>query len=250
MKLLKRLLFELLRLGNLEIKYRNVYGGRMVLRGDIGREYFLGVGEMGTLKILEDFLKDGDFFIDIGAYVGFFSIFASKLVGEAGKVFAFEPNPLSFDVLRKNLKLNGCKNAEAFNIAIGGDDNLAILVQPKNKTPSETSFMESRGRKFRVRVRRLDDVIPKDTFKLVRMVKIDVEGWENEVLKGMRESLKMHRPIMVVENGPMFILGYEYLKSLGYTPYILEMTKRVPSKMVKVKEYEDIPLYDNVIFLP
>jgi len=66
------------------------------------------------------------------------------------------------------------------------------------------------GKRFRVRIRRLDDVLSDLRIGKVRMVKIDVEGWENEVLKGMVETIERSSPILIVEKGPLFLGGYLY----------------------------------------
>jgi len=221
----------------------------MLLKGDIGKEYFVGFGELGTLSILDRFLNEGDVFVDVGAYVGFFSLYASYKVGNSGEVISFEPNPESYKVLMENLKINGINNVRAFNFALGSKEYFAELTMPYGKTPSESTLMDEKGKKFKVRVVRFDDIIDKLGIEKVSMIKIDVEGWENEVLGGMTETIKRFKPILLVEKSPLFLLGYNYLISLGYKPLVLEKTKSRPSSLVEVSNYDDVPLYDNILFV-
>jgi len=69
------------------------------------------------LGVLDEFLGEGDVFVDVGAYVGFLSMYASWRVGERGKVLAFEPNPLAYRVL---LNLEAGRNTVTFPCTITG----------------------------------------------------------------------------------------------------------------------------------
>ncbi len=232
-----------------KFKFKNVYGARMVFYRGFGAEYFMKNGELGTLTFIRDNLKEGQVFVDVGAYVGFFSIFASKIVGKNGKVLAFEPNPQAHKILLENIKLNRCDNISVFNIALGSVEGFSFLHIPKGRSKSEATVLNvEKG--VKVAVKPLDSILKGIDIKGVDMVKIDVEGWENEVLKGMKETLRGYRPILIVEKGPLFIIGYDYLISLGYRPFKFSINKNFPSQIVEIKNYEEVPLYDNIIFLP
>lgn len=245
----RRFLLKVLGYLNLPLYFRNAYGARMVVEREVGGEYFVSRGEVGTLRVLDEFLKEGDIFVDVGAYVGFFSIYASKRVGRKGKVLAFEPNPPAYRILLKNLTLNDVPNVIAFNVALGSREEYRHIRTPKGRPPSETTLLSGEEGGFRVRVRRLDDVLDELGIDRVRMVKIDVEGWENEVLKGMERTLERSHPILIVEKGPLFLGGYLHLLEKGYRPFVLRDTKRQPSDMVPVEDYDSVPLYDNIIFI-
>ncbi len=249
---IRRVLLSALRYLKIPMTFRNVYGAKMMVMEGIGEEYFLSREEVGTLGVLNRFLGRGDVFVDVGAYVGFFSMYASRIVGEEGKVLAFEPNPLAYRVLLKNLKMNSIKNVIALNVALGSREEYRYLSMNDNRPASETTLMDTgrNGKRVRVRVRRLDDVLNDLGIGNVRMVKIDVEGWENEVLKGTVRTIERSRPILVIEKGPLFLGGYMYLLERGYSPFVLKGTKRRVSEMVPVEEYDNVPLYDNIIFLP
>ncbi len=240
---------KFLKLAGISVVYKNIYGARMLLRGDIGKEYFVGFGELGTLSILDRFLREGDVFVDVGAYVGFFSLYASYKVGNSGEVICFEPNPESYKVLMENLKINGINNVRAFNFALGSKECFLELTMPHGKTPSESTLMEEEGKKFKVKVVRFDDIINELGIERVSMIKIDVEGWENEVIGGMIKTIEKFKPIILVEKNPLLLLGYNYLIDIGYKPLILEGTKSHPSDLKVVSNYDDVPLYDNILFV-
>ncbi len=245
----RTLLIKILSLAGVKFKFRNVYGAYMVFYKGFGAEYFMQKGEKGTLSFIRDNLGEGQVFVDVGAYVGFFSIFASKIVGKNGKVLAFEPNPQAHKILLENIKINRCDNISAFNIALGSREGFAFLDIPKGKSKSEATVLNvEKG--VKVAVKPLDNILKGIDIKRVDMVKIDVEGWENEVLKGMKETLMKYRPILIVEKGPLFLLGYDYLMNLGYRPFRFKVNKNFPSQIVEVKDYDEVPLYDNIIFLP
>lgn len=232
-----------------KFKFKNSYGSYMFFYKGFGAEYFMKRGEMGTLSFIRDNLKEGQVFVDVGAYVGFFSIFASKVVGENGRVLAFEPNPQAYKILLENIKLNRCDNISVFNIAIGGVEGFSYIDIPKGRSKSEATLLNIK-KGIKVAVKTLDDILEGIDIKRVDMVKIDVEGWENEVLKGMKRTLKTYKPILIVEKGPLFLLGYNYLISIGYRPFRFNINKNFPSQIVEVKDYDEVPLYDNIIFLP
>lgn len=249
---IRKMLLKVLGYLKVPLTFENVYGAKMIVEKGVGGEYFVSDDEVGMLGVLDEFLGEGDVFVDVGAYVGFLSMYASWRVGERGKVLAFEPNPLAYRVLLKNLRMNAIKNVIAMDVALGSREEYRYLSMYDNRPASETTLMDTgqSGKRFRVRIRRLDDVLSDLRIGKVRMVKIDVEGWENEVLKGMVETIERSSPILIVEKGPLFLGGYLYLLDRGYRPFVLKGTKRRVSEMVPVEEYDSVPLYDNIIFLP
>ena len=78
-------------------------------------------------------LRPGDVFLDIGAHVGFLSLIASRLVGSSGSVLAIEANPVSFEWLEHNLRLNGVRNVTALNLGVSdheGAMHLGVRCRP------------------------------------------------------------------------------------------------------------------------
>ena len=83
-----------------------------------------GKWEPRTTQFIKDNLKPGQIFVDVGANVGYYTLLASKIVGNSGKVYAFEPLELSWTVLSKNLGMNELKNVIVFFMALSNNSGL------------------------------------------------------------------------------------------------------------------------------
>ena len=137
----------------------------------------------------EDFirsmLREGDCMIDVGCNIGLLSLAAKTAVGESGRCIAFEANPLIAHYARCNSELNG-GSIDVVNAAIGDTPGLIFLSA---SSPDDVSFVlmqKPSSSYFTVAQHRLDDLIPEGR---VRLLKIDVEGFELNVLKGSRSLL-------------------------------------------------------------
>ncbi len=225
--------------------------------------YFLGEYEAGTIFALNKLLKKGDIFLDVGANIGFISCLASKFVGEKSKVYVVEPHPEIFKTLEYNLKLNNIKNVSTHNIALGSKRQRALLFDNLEVSRGSASLIKSRGATKKnsniVKVFTIDFLIKNKKIKPPKLIKIDVEGYELEVLKGARSILKgPNPPILCLEftkNRPVSTNGsyklYKYIKSFNkYTFYKLQYGKPKPSKMIKIKSKKELPEHDNIFCLP
>lgn len=139
----------------------------------------------------ENLLEKGDLVADCGANNGYTGIFFSKYVGDTGKVIGFEALPANAKVALENTKLNNIKNFEVKNTAVGSHKGVIKFIVHPNGSVGEQYGMES----IEVPLVTLDEVFEseKPTF-----LKIDVEGYEIEVLKGAQQILKT-RPKLDVE---------------------------------------------------
>ena len=150
--------------------------------------------------------KPGDVVVDAGAHIGAFTEIASRLVGPTGCVYAFEPHPDNFALLRENVA--DLSNVVAFNVALGearGRTRMPYLEM-------NTGAVRSGEGPFEVQVVRLDDVVPSADF-----LKVDVEGDEVSLLRGARGILK-HKPMIAMEVNEMAGARriVERLGDLGY----------------------------------
>lgn len=152
--------------------------------------------------IIKNSLKKGDVFIDVGAHIGYFSLLAASKIGDEGHVFAFEPAPANFHFLLKNIELNGFKNIEAFRQAVLEKKRKTNLYFSDTNTGDHRVFDSGDNRKFiKVDTISLDDFFDKRD-KKIDFIKIDVQGSETEVLKGMTGILKKKSLKMFVEFWP------------------------------------------------
>ncbi|WP_348303764.1 FkbM family methyltransferase [Methanothrix sp.] len=134
-------------------------------------------------------LKPGETFIDIGANLGYFTLIASQLVGPSGKVLSFEPVPMSFDYLQKNVKLNNLYNVKLYKnglwnkntvLTITDSDNIGYNHIAENGIEVECIYLDS----LQLRP---------------NLIKMDIEGAEPYALQGMIETLERHHPTIVME---------------------------------------------------
>lgn len=184
-----------------------IFDFKLNLNPENGKEiYYLGFYEMGTLNIIQKCLRPGDTFIDAGASIGLMSFYASKIVGNKGKVLSFEPIKSSFKNLSDSILLNNSTNIHAFNKGLG-NTTTQIPIYLNRPCPSMVKEKDSDDDHFEiVTIDRLDKILEENKINTVRMIKIDVEGFELDVLKGANKLLS-------TPNAP--IICFEYIKSLS-----------------------------------
>jgi FkbM family methyltransferase len=143
--------------------------------------------------ISQNGIKPGDFVIDCGANNGFTSILFARYAGESGKVIAIEPVPHNVRVIESNLELNSVKNCELLACGAGSSNTTVDMVDMPNGTM--LTDMVAKDKIIKVPVRTLDSIA---NGRRVDFLKIDVEGFELEVIKGAATILQ-GRPKMDIE---------------------------------------------------
>lgn len=166
------------------------------------------------LRCLEQVLSPGMTVIDAGACYGIYTLAAGKMVGAKGLVLSFEPASRVFYVLQKNIALNSLTNVLAYPIALTETQGKAQLYHHPNvgcdSLGRDDSFTDCAEE---VATESLDDVLRKIHVYHVDIIKMDVQGAEELVLRGARTILNLKRPIVIFEIYP------EGTVSLGLTPY-------------------------------
>lgn len=154
---------------------------------------FAHVWEPAETEICRQYIKEGMTVIDAGSYIGYYSILASKLVGDKGKVYAFEPSPESQMLLHKNIELNNCNNVQVFEGAVTDEvGQITYYVSTTNLSGSSmfTKYSDPigfRGVPIKVRTTSLDEVAGDER---VDFVKMDIEGGEAKAINGMAKIIK------------------------------------------------------------
>ena len=148
-------------------------------------------------------LRPGDCMLDVGAYVGWFTLLAARLVGKTGRVIAFEANPATFARLNRNLAFNGLTQVTAHNRAVGDRPGRARIGSRTSGNAGGDFVDFGAGHDDGVEVVRLDDVVGDQP---VRLIKIDIEGAEAKALRGASNLLaREDAPDLVLELTPAFI---------------------------------------------
>lgn len=181
------------------------YGAWWLAVNDANNDgYFSGNYESKELRFVKTFLKPGMVVIDIGAHHGFYSLYASKLVGSLGRVIAFEPSTRELKRLRLHVHINLCKNVDvvplalsnstettAFYVVMGRDTGCNSLRAPAVSEPIK---------KVQVQTTTLDDYLNRAGVQKVDFIKLDAEGAEIEIFMGASHLLsRSPRPVIMCE---------------------------------------------------
>ena len=188
------------------------------IRESIERKtYFIKEYEKKRMDQLHHFSKkiNSKILLDIGANIGFYSILSSDYFE---KIYSYEPNERNFKVLKKNIENNKLKNIKILNFGLGENEEVLIgNSNTKGELFQTSGFALNKDNKKgeRVLVKKGDDVLQLKNKTLT--IKIDVEGFEFFVLKGLKRTLINNWCILQIE-----IWGknnddvHKFLKSLGY----------------------------------
>ncbi len=155
--------------------------------------YLFGSWEPDLAAYLRRRLMEGDVYVDVGANVGTFALLAAKSVGPNGRVCAIEASPRIADRLRRNLGMNGglAASVEVIEAAAGSEEGVVTLFKGPTKNEGMTTSLPERGlaEEGSVRSAPVGELIDRATLGRARVIKIDVEGAEREVLAGLARSI-------------------------------------------------------------
>lgn len=227
--------------------------------GPIARKMFQGTYEIPIIELMKRFLKEGDTFIDAGANIGYLSAIALGLVGKTGQVHSFEPVPEYFLKLEKLKNSNSDYDLIINNTALSDHEGQSKMnVHDRTNIGCSTLVPnlidnESINGVIEVKTKRLDKYIEDNGVTNISLVKIDTEGYELFVLRGLNHYFDKteERPAIIVEISPeaFLIMGYslsqlsEYMSDFGYRSYSVYGACG-PIDIIRLK------VNHNVIFLP
>jgi FkbM family methyltransferase len=201
-------------------------------RGYLYAQYFAKIRDIKNrlveekeMVLLSHFAKPGDTVIDIGANFAYYTERLSKLVGNNGKVYAFEPIPFTYAVCKKLIRHFHLENTELFKKGVGMKNEtltfhvptvefgglsagLAHLGTRQNPEAEREKFYNFKTHEaVDCDVVRLDDFL-RSQLKSLQFVKMDIEGAEFFALKGMKELLLKFKPVVLIEIQPYFLNGF------------------------------------------
>ncbi|MBK9637849.1 MAG: FkbM family methyltransferase [Bacteroidetes bacterium] len=167
------------------------------IENEIFWEGITGRWEKESMKLWIQLSKDSRFIIDIGANTGVYSLVAKTMNPDA-EVFAFEPHPLFFEMLLKNVKINNI-NINCINKAVSNFDGELTIEDYSGATPTIKANSVT-----------LDKFIEQNKLKSIDLIKIDVETFEPQVMQGFSQYLSQYRPTILIE-----ILNEEVAQSIN-----------------------------------
>lgn len=223
---------------------------RVVIQNNDGRFYVDYVSHFGqvlvtqglfepeTRRTIKQNLPPGGTFIDIGANEGYFSVIAAKQVGSTGRVISIEPQKRLIPIIEENARLNECNNIEVLNVAVSDKDMATTRIWLSPSTVSGSSSVVNKyfvAKPQRISSRSLDSLFKELSVNKAHLIKIDVEGFEPEVIHSASALLKSHRIDQVLIDFYLPILQkrginpediHMFLETLGYRHNSQHFTRR------------------------
>jgi FkbM family methyltransferase len=161
-----------------------------------------GIREPGVLRFAKDRIRSGNTVLDVGAHVGEWTLLFSELVGESGRVVAFEPDPVARASLEKNLEMNGISNVHVEEKGVSDKAGKALLAAERFGS-GLSSIIPSRGRGTRHKVLEVETTTLDKYCETQGIspdwIKIDAEGAEPLILRGMRHLIRTAHPSVILE---------------------------------------------------
>jgi FkbM family methyltransferase len=170
------------------------YRMRLDLSDFIQRSTYLGTFEPVESAQVKGYLKEGMTFVDVGANVGYYTLLAASLVGKSGRVFSFEPSPYAFGRLQETITQNDLSNIRIECSGLSdraGELELFMPIRNGNHTP--TMVPNDGGSPIKVPIRTLDEYLEAEKIHHVDLLKVDVEGFEPNVIGGASAHMKRRK---------------------------------------------------------
>lgn len=210
----------------------------------IGLSQIFSKVEPHLQNIINKYVKHGGSVLEVGANIGFFTIYFAKHVGPTGNVYAFEPIPSTYDVLKKKILLNSLDNIETYNLAASSAPGEIVFRMPKGNHSMASMHWHKNCEdvdEYIVNTVNLDSMFYD---KKIDFVKIDVEGAEGDVVAGMEKIISANKPIVFVECSEIGRLKiWEVMKKYGYRCYYATNDK------LEVNSFDDYR-HDDYLWLP
>jgi FkbM family methyltransferase len=176
-------------------------------------------------------LSVGDIVLDIGAHIGYYSLIFGELVGQTGKVYAFEPDPENYDLLSKNVKINRLMNIKVINKAVADRTGTLNLYESDTNSGDHRIYDSGERRKsIPIEAVKIDD-LANDFTAPVKLIKMDIQGAEYFALKGM---------LSIIHRSNNLILCTEFW------PYGLKMAGINPALFIELLFEEGFTLYEQI----
>jgi FkbM family methyltransferase len=196
-------------------------------------------------KKIRKYLNEGDLVFDIGGNIGQYAIPFSEIIGNKGKVVSFEPDYRNYSFLQFNTNINKCKNVICQNYGIGGGDSKMEFYRDSETGGRRGSYKKKYvGANFKglsdiVYIKKFDTIISE--FGIPNFVKIDVEGFEDEIIGGLSTDLKNCIFLIEVREETKSKV-FKFFNQKKYECIWIDNIDKI------IKNTEEIPGFANLIF--
>ena len=227
---MKEFLYKLLDIATFGRGIKRIISGHSLRLPVRYYKYFPDNYEEENFEFLFSNSKNGDVLLDFGAHIGLFAVIASQAVGAAGKVFAFEPSPTTYRLLRKTVAIN---NAEqkivTYQQAVGGKVGKTVFFISDGQADNSNSLVNYKEDRplhgIDIDVITIDAFVSEQQLLQLDFVKIDVEGAEFDAIKGAVNTFKKFTPfcILAIHPEPIIAKGdkledmYDFILQMNYT---------------------------------
>lgn len=185
-----------------------------------------GIHEPLTTHLILNEIKEGMFCLDLGSNIGYYAIIESNIVGKSGKIFAIEPSPINFPILKMNLENQKKNNYLVNNIAIGEkDEEMEFIVSKKSnwsKIRIDNEEVNLGDEIVKIPVKTLDSFVNENNIEKIDILRMDVEGYEYNILKNAKKVLEKYEPKLLIEVHKMYLgttKTFDMLKNLQRLGY-------------------------------
>jgi FkbM family methyltransferase len=214
--------------GNINRLVETKFGYFLYNRYDkyVGRAMgYYGEYSIEEVWVMSMLCREGDVAMDVGANMGALTLPMSRIVGDSGYVYAFEPQRLVFQVLCSNMAINSITNVECLNFAVGEDNGVREI--PEKRVDSQNnlgSFSLKDDLDFSEKTHNIMEITIDHYFRDLEQldfIKMDIEGMEISALKGAEKTIEKFRPAMYIENDRSDSSRWliDAVKDFGYKMY-------------------------------
>ena len=162
-----------------------------------------------TTHLMINELKQDMVCIDLGSNIGYYAVIESNIIGESGKVFAIEPSPVNFPILKLNLENQKKNNFVAYNIGIGDkNEEMEFIISAKSnwsRIRMNNEKINSEDKVIKIPVKTLNSFVNENDIKKIDILRMDVEGFEYSILLGANEVLEKFKPKLFIEIHKMYL---------------------------------------------
>lgn len=209
-----------------------IEGRKMFVHGNDGLALSLfKVYEPAQTQVVKKYVKEGNVVVDIGAHVGYYTLLFAQLVGQKGKVYAFEPDPVNFELLKKSVEVNGYQNVTIIQKAVSDKNSKVKLYLGDNNRAINRIYdakMNDTQKVIEVDSVRLDDYF-KNHEGEIDFIKMDVEGSETSVIDGMPSILQKTKTLKIITE---------------FYPYLIRKFGKEPEEFVQSLLTAGFKVYD------
>ena len=196
---------------------------------------------------IKNYINEGDLVFDIGSNIGQYALLFSDLVGDNGKVICFEPDYKNYAFLLFNKTINNCHNLNCLNVGLGDSPIIKTFYRDSTTGGRRGSFIKEfvgetyLGETYSVQIEMLSNMVEK--FGTPKFVKIDVEGFENSVLEGLK-NIPLSTIFLIETRVETNVAVFDFFKN-NFDCYCID-----GEKDLLIEDPIEIPSFANLMFTP